>query len=268
VADVTARALRQAAADRLMTLDRRGVLTSDHVRLSAFLTDAAATLSAAHFARVDAVYARATAMVCGWIADRIGRSCDHNHGLRGGGAWLGDEDAELAERMLEALHDRRAPLRMLYERRSADAIAGWHEVLGLYRLLGTVVADSPGRNTTITRLRGVQAGLDLHGIDLQLPPNLAYSVGAGLTTTPVTHSVVDRIRARTANPAHAAAVAIQLFTGAAVEELKFIPCVAFTGDALIFNSTFGYSHPADLCGGNPASCRKRCRKPRRAVCRP
>ncbi|WP_280272961.1 hypothetical protein [Nocardia wallacei] len=35
MADVAARALRRAAADRLVALARRGELTSDHVRLSA-----------------------------------------------------------------------------------------------------------------------------------------------------------------------------------------------------------------------------------------
>ncbi|WP_431972602.1 hypothetical protein [Nocardia sp. bgisy134] len=93
----------------------------------------------------------------------------------------------------------------------------------------------------------MRAAFELHGIDLKLPPNLAYSVGPGLTTTPVTHKVVDRIRCATINPVYAAAAAIQLFTGADVEELKFIPCVAFTGDALIFNSALGFADPADVC---------------------
>lgn len=51
------------------------------------------------------------------------------------------------------------------------------------------IADSPGPTTTVTRLRGVQAALALHGVDLELPPNLAYSVGPGLTSTLVDQDV-------------------------------------------------------------------------------
>lgn len=72
-------------------------------------------------------------------------------------------------------------------------------------------------------------------------------MGPGLTTTPVDQQVVDRIRAHTANPAHAAAAAVQLFTGTTLKELKTIPCVAFAIDALIYAGPIGVADPAPLC---------------------
>ncbi|MGW3281154.1 hypothetical protein [Nocardia rhamnosiphila] len=212
-----------------------------------FRTDAAARLSPGEFARVDAVYTRAIETTCAWIAEHTGRSCDSAHTGGGDGVWFGAGDAVVAERILEALEGRHARLRTLYEQRPDTGIANWVETLALYRLLAASIADSPGANTTVTRLRGVQAGLALHGVDLELPPNLAYSVGPGLTSTLVDHDVVDRIRAHTANPAYAAAAAVQLFTGATLKELKAIPCVAFAIDALIYASPIGVADPAPLC---------------------
>lgn len=122
----------------------------------------------------------------------------------------------------------------------------WSDILSLYRFLGGLIADSPGRGHTITRLRGAQAAFLLHGLRLDLPPDLAYSVGPGLTTTPIDHDVIARIRARTADPVDAAAIATALFTGATAMELNAIPCVALTTDALIFNGPIGYTHAPDL----------------------
>ncbi|MEV6322721.1 hypothetical protein AB0M45_16230 [Nocardia sp. NPDC051787] len=198
-----------------------------------FRADAAAALEPAEFARVDAVYAQAIETTCAWIAAHTGHPCKRAHAAGGSGRWLGDEDAALAEAMLEALHTRHAHLRKLYAHRPEVGMRSWHETLGLYRLLGGLVADSPGRYTTITRLRGAQAAFELHGLRLALPPNLAYCVGPGLSTTPVDCPLVHRIRAHTANPVHAAAVAVALFTGATIRELKTIPCLAFAIDTLI-----------------------------------
>lgn len=136
---------------------------------------------------------------------------------------------------------------MLHEKRPPGRIRDWRAAVGLYRLLGELVADSPGRNHTITRLRGAQAAFERHALRLALPPNLAYTVGPGLTTTPITDDVIARIRARTANPAHAAALATLLFSGATAAELESLPCLALTDDALIFIGPSGIDRPADVC---------------------
>ncbi|CDZ90262.1 hypothetical protein RHRU231_680031 [Rhodococcus ruber] len=67
-----------------------------------------------------------------------------------------------------------------------------------------------------------------------------------ISTKPGTTSVIARIRGRVANPAHAAALATLLFTGATYRELTFLPRCAVTGDTVIFPSTHGAAHPADL----------------------
>ncbi|MBF6289865.1 hypothetical protein [Nocardia cyriacigeorgica] len=215
-----------------------------HTDVRTFLADAQDDLSGAQFACVDAAYTAAIETTCGWIAEHTGQRCDHRRSRRGAGVWFGAEDAELADRMLGRVNGPNALARVFGPRRE-DYVADWREILTLYRLLGEVIADSAGPHTTVTRLRGVQAAFALHGITLPLPPNLAYCVGLGLTTTPVTQEVIDRIRTRTANPAHAAAVAVQLFTGATVEELKAIPCQSYVGDALIFSNPVVCGH--SLC---------------------
>ncbi|MGO4614716.1 hypothetical protein AB4305_00065 [Nocardia sp. 2YAB30] len=212
-----------------------------------FRADAADALAPEQFARVDAVYTGAIETTCAWISSHTGHSCAHAHTDEGSGVWLGTEDADYAERMLQALHSRHAHLRRLYECRPDAGLAHWHETLTLFRLLAATVADSPGRYTTLTRLRGVQVGFELHGITLELPPNLAYSVGPGMTTTPFDHQLAERIRTRTANPAYAAAVAISLFTGATVRELKTITCLAYAFDILVGIDTIDRTDPTRLC---------------------
>nr|WP_063131819.1 hypothetical protein [Nocardia fusca] len=229
------------------TADSRDLPQVPDTGAGTFRSDAAARLTPGGFERVDAVYTRAVDTTCAWIAERTGRSCENAHADGGDGLWFGAGDAVVAERILEALHGRHARLRTLYEQRPDTGIANWVETLALYRLLAASIADSPGANTTVTRLRGVQTALALHGVDLELPPNLAYSVGPGLTSTLVDQDVADRIRAHTVNPAYAAAAAVQLFTGATLKELKAIPCVAFAIDALIYASPIGIADPAPLC---------------------
>jgi hypothetical protein len=53
-------------------------------------------------------------------------------------------------------------------------------------------------------------------------PNPAFSVGPGLTTTPLTTAVIDRIRARIPSAPRAAALATALFTGAVPGELAML----------------------------------------------
>ncbi|AXY49297.1 hypothetical protein [Rhodococcus ruber] len=189
-----------------------------------FLADAAAVLSRADHTRVAAVYHQAVETTSGRLTT-CGRAPD------------------LAQRMLAYLPAPRSHLRTLYGTIPHGRIRHWHAAVGLCRFLGDLVVDSPGRNHTLTRLRGAQAAFEQHGLPLTLPPNLAYMVGPGLTTLAITDQIATRIRAHTANPAHAAALATLLFAGATYRELTFLPRCALTGDTVIFR---GAHHPADL----------------------
>ncbi len=197
---------------------------SDH---ATFLGDAAAVLSRVDYARVAAIYHQAAETACRRLT-ACGRAPD------------------LARRMLAYLPAPRSHLRTLYGTIPHARALHWHATVGLFRFLGDLVADSPGRTDTVTRLRGAQAAFERHGLPLALPPNLNYMVGVGLSTTPVTDQVIARIRARIANPAHAAALATLLFFGATYRELTFLPRRAVTGDTVIFPGIRGVDHPADL----------------------
>ena len=192
-----------------------------------FLGDAAAALPRADYTRVAAVYHQAAETTSRRLT-ACGRAPD------------------LAQRMLANLPAPRSHLRTLYGTIPHGRIHQWHTIVGLYRFLGDLVADSPGRNHTLTRLRGAQAAFERHGLPLVLPPHLNHMVGVGLTTTPIIEQVITRIRGRVANPAHAAALVTLLFTGATYRELNFLPRCAVTGDTVIFPSTHGADHPADL----------------------
>ncbi|MGJ5671676.1 hypothetical protein [Rhodococcus sp. AH-ZY2] len=192
-----------------------------------FLVDAAAALSRADYARVAAIYHQAAETTSRRLT-ACGRAPD------------------LAQRMLAYLPAPRSHLRTLYGTIPPGRIRRWHATVGLYRFLGDLVADSPGRNHTLTRLRGAQTAFERHGLPLALPPNLHYMVGVGLTTTPIAEHVIARIRACAANPAHAAALATLLFTGATYRELTVLPRRALTGDTVILPGTCGVTHPADL----------------------
>lgn len=109
-----------------------------------FRDDAVARLTPEEFARVDAVYTQSVEATCAWVAERTGRGCEHAHVGGGDGMWFGAGDAVVAERVLEALHDRHTSLRKLYEQRPDLGIANWVETLALYRLLTARIADSPG----------------------------------------------------------------------------------------------------------------------------
>lgn len=148
--------------------------------------------------------------------------------------------------MLAYLPAPRSHLRTLYSTIPHGRARRWHATVGLYRFLGDLVVDSPGRTHTLVRLRGAQAAFERHGLTLALPPHLNHMVGVGLTTTPITEQVIARIQARVANPAHAAALTTVLFTGATYRELTFLPRRAVTGDTIIFTGTRGTHHPADL----------------------
>ncbi|TCN45510.1 hypothetical protein EV641_12364 [Rhodococcus sp. SMB37] len=169
-----------------------------------FLTDAAAALPHADYTRVAAVYHQAAEMT-----DRRLTRCG--------------TAPDLPQRMLAYLPAPRTHLRTLYGTIPLRRIRRWHTAVGLYRFLGDLVADSPGRNHTLARLRGAQAAFEQHGLPLTLPPNLAHMVGPGLSTIAITDRVVTAIRAHAANPAHAAALATLLFTGATFEELRSLP---------------------------------------------
>ncbi|WP_406277612.1 hypothetical protein OH799_08545 [Nocardia sp. NBC_00881] len=213
--------------------------------VTTFRADAYRSLPPAEFARIDAVYTQGIRATCRWLAENSGHPCHHDLDQNGDWSGLGTH-TDLAQYMLTVLQPRLTVADHLRSGRGAGLVEEWNDILGLYRFLGGLVADSPSRGHTITRLRGAQAAFLLHGLRLDLPPDLAYSVGPGLTTIPIDHKVISRIHAGTANPADAAAIATVLFTGATAIELNAVPCVALTADALIFNGPIGYTHASDL----------------------
>lgn len=197
-----------------------------------FRADAYRSLTSEEFARLDAVYAEGIDATCRWLTARTGRPCRHaTHSAAGHNAadYLWDQYLQAPPGLPEA-----------------GNTGEQREILGLYRFLGELVCGSPGRGHTIARLRGAQAGFLLHGMRLDLPADLNYSVGPGLTTERIDDELLERIRAHTPNPVDAAALAMVLCTGATMVELRSVPCTAITRGALVFTGPIGYGQAADV----------------------
>ncbi|WP_280438355.1 hypothetical protein [Nocardia carnea] len=213
--------------------------------VATFRADAYRRLTPAEFARVDAVYTQGFEAACRWFIARSGQPCRHDLDRRTDPIWFGHNEVAWAERMRTVLRPRPAA-RRFPPLRAVGRTDEWLDILGLYRFLGGFVAGSPGRGHTVVRLRGAQAAFLLHGLRLDLPSDLNYSVGTGMTTVRLDARTVEWIRARIADPIDAAAFATMLFTGATMVELGSVPCVASTGDALVFTGPIGYSRAADV----------------------
>lgn len=211
-----------------------------------FRADAYRSLPHAEFARIDAVYRDGIQASCRWLARHSGRECRHDVDQDGSGCWLGRDDREFAEHMARVLFPDLTTSPAGFGGTGSTVAEEWTDILGLYRFLGELVLDSPGRGHTIARLRGAQASFLLHGLYLELPNDLAYSVGTGLTTVPLGADDVDRIETLTTNPVDAAALALALCTGAIPMELGAIPCNALCEDTLVFRGPIGYAHAPDL----------------------
>ena len=178
-------------------------------------------LSPQDFARVDDVYTSGIRAGCRWAAECPLEERAHT-----------DQDA-------------RTPRAGLLSSQSALPVI---DQVALLRFLGALAADSPSRGHTMARLRGAQTGLRMHGIRLHLPPNLAFGVGPGLTTVPITEQIADRIRSMIPSPTHAAALAALLCTGSPAPHLASIPVSALTidADAIVLSGVVGrrhYRHP-------------------------
>ncbi|WP_063058747.1 hypothetical protein [Nocardia sienata] len=207
--------------------------------VTTFRADAHRELTAPEFARLDAVYTDGIDATCRWLTARTGRPCAHHP--NGIAATIPFGEPGTAGYLWE--HSPSTPGPGFPE---AGRPGERHEIRGLYRFLGELVCGSPGRGHTVARLRGAQAGFLLHGMRLELPSDLNYSVGPGLTTAGIDESTIGRIRTRTANPADAAALATVLCTGATMVELGSVPCTGLTRDGLMFTGPIGYVQPADL----------------------
>ncbi|MBF6351390.1 hypothetical protein IU448_20580 [Nocardia flavorosea] len=213
--------------------------------VATFRADARRYLTPSEFARVDALYTQGLEATCRWLTARSGRPCRHDLESRSGPSWFGPDEVAWAERMRAVLRPRPVAQRFPAAR-GVRPVDEWLDILGLYRFLGGFVAGSPGRGHTVVRLRGAQAAFLLHGMRLELPPDLNYSVGAGMSTVRLDTGTVERIRARIADPVDAAALATMLFTGATAVELGCVPRAALTGDTLVFTGPIGYSRAADV----------------------
>jgi hypothetical protein len=192
--------------------DDRDLPPVPHTDFDTFRADAARTLDPAVFGRVDAVYTAALHQTCRYLADREWAAPD-GHGHPYTKVWFGHAHPVLAK---ARGHDIDTALFGGIEPDDDDPFK-----FPLQAMLAALAADSPGPRCTITRVRGAQAAFQLHGWRLELP-NLAFSVGPGLTTTPLTTAVIDRIRARIPSAPRAAALATALFTGATPGELAML----------------------------------------------
>ncbi|MEU1523972.1 hypothetical protein ABZ413_17400 [Nocardia rhamnosiphila] len=179
-----------------------------------FRADAARALDDTGFQRVDAVYTTALHRMCGYLAAREYRACGaHGHNLID--VWEGR-----AHPVRGARGQWRDVDPTVFGTAHTDEPAG-EAAYPLQTMLTALVADSAGPHCTLTRVRAAQAALQLHGWRLDLP-NLAYAVGLGLTTTPLTTALITRIRTEVSSPIRAAALVLALFTGATFGELSMI----------------------------------------------
>jgi transposase-like protein len=227
------------AADVVLTTGDDALPRIPDSDVTTFRADAHRELTAPEFARLDAVYTEGIDATCRWLAARTGRPCVHHPGGTAAAIPFGEPGTAgyFWDRSLSATRPGLPEANHPSDRR---------EILGLYRFLGELVCGSPGRGHTVARLRGAQAGFLLHGMRLNLPPDLNYSVGPGLTTACVEDGTLVRIRARATNPVDAAALATALCTGATTVELGSVPCTGLTRDGLVFTGPIGYAQPADL----------------------
>jgi hypothetical protein len=166
-----------------------------------FRADAWRCLPAADFARIDAVYARGMDAACRWLSQHPDQPPLSDFAARGVRTVFPPflAPAEIAAGLTMLKHQlgeealRRIAEGLLCVGREWSARGGlhrWSDVEGLHRFLTELVADSPSRRHTITRLRGAQAGFLLHGLHLALPANLGSAHGPGLTTLPFTGSTI------------------------------------------------------------------------------
>lgn len=214
--------------------------------VATFRADAYRRLTPSEFARVDAVYTAGLEATCRWLTARTGRPCRHDLDRRADPVWFGRDEVARAEYARSVLRPRPATRGVRPGGSGVGPVDEWTDILGLYRFLGEFVAGSPGRGNTVVRLRGAQAAFLLHGMRLELPPDLNQSVGPGLTTVRLDSRTVERIRAEAADPVDAAALATVLFTGATTVELGAVPRVGLMRDALIFTGPIGYARAADV----------------------
>ncbi|WP_067509313.1 hypothetical protein [Nocardia puris] len=223
--------------------------------VTSFRADCFRSLSAADFARVDAVYRRGMAAACRWMATvPIGETPtglelpQHLRSLFPVGLSpreMADGAALLASRYTpHELRTLAAGLLCVAAPRvdvRLPARFGDHAVV--QRFLAELVIESPSRRHTLTLVRGAQAGCLLHGLLLETPPSLFIGTGPGLSTVAVTGEVVAAILAGTASPVHAAAVATALFTAFPSPTLNVIPISALSADAAVLTVPAGGSRP-------------------------
>lgn len=98
-------------------------------------------------------------------------------------------------------------------------------------LLTALVTESPSDRHTVALLQGAQRGFADHGYHLDLPSELPYMVGPGLTTDPFTTDTGARIYGRLAHPVRAGVLATTLFTGVSYSTLTKIPLEALSESA-------------------------------------
>lgn len=195
-----------------------------------FRAEAKRTLSAAHFAAVDIHYRDGMRAGCRFAAG--------NRRFRGAKAATAsqtgpDTGSDTGHFGAGACHTQPPPSSPATAASGycAGAAAGLDWVLApntggaaeLQAFLAALVATAPDTAATIARIRGAQAALLVHGLALQVPPDLLHAAGPGLTGRMITTGDIAAIRAAIPHPQQAAAVAICMSTGLSPQQLLRLP---------------------------------------------
>lgn len=196
-----------------------------HSEVAHFRADCAREMPPGQFALLDAQYTAGLHAACAWITEQP----QYKQAIEPPEPpciflppHLPPEESQAAREILENYYDRdtfrQLGRGLLCVGRRAHSSNGpyaypWSELYPLRVFLARLVAscDAP---TALTRLRGAQAGFLLHGHLLALPAALHTRIGPGVNTVRLTAERVARLRTRLAHPAHAAALAAAMITGA------------------------------------------------------
>lgn len=191
-----------------------------------FRAEARRSLSSAQFALVDAQYAIGREAACAWICAEP-QYLEHltepavppavfpphlsPERIEAGLGFL-DQQFEISRDELEQVRDSLLCVGRPVRGAPASVFA-WKDISGLRLFLSELVAECANAPAAVARVRGAEAGFLLHGLHLALPAWLPRLLGPGLATVPMTASILDVLRTRTADPRRAAAVASAALTG-------------------------------------------------------
>lgn len=200
-----------------------------------FLADAWRTLTAAQFAAVEVEYRIGRTEACRWLAGNdLYRAAVAPTAADGNGllpAALSESEIPTALALLRTTYTGRELATLTTgllclgrpSQRTGLLPIRFSDVTGLQTFLSDTASSAPTPRHAIARIRGVQAGLLLHGLLLQTPTGLSEAAGPGLSTTPFTPHMAQHIRRTVPHPTTAAALTMTTFTGCTLGVLKDTP---------------------------------------------